>query len=90
MRTRDASKHREPLQTTVSIRWQTVVPREIRRQLAIEPHSKLKWELKDGFAQVRALPADPVKASLGLFRGPDLTSETLLAERRHERAREQG
>ena len=74
--------------TTVSVRWQTVIPREIRQGLDLEPHSKLEWRLKDGYAQVRPLPADPVKASVGILRGHGLTTETLLAERR-ERAREE-
>ena len=78
------------MQTTVSVRWQTVIPREIRQKLAIEPNSKLDWELKDGFAQVRAIPADPVRASLGLLEGRDLTTESLLEERRRERSRERG
>ncbi|HEX9734916.1 MAG TPA: AbrB/MazE/SpoVT family DNA-binding domain-containing protein [Thermoanaerobaculia bacterium] len=76
------------MQTTISTRWQTVIPRKIRQELAIEPNSKLEWELKDGFVQVRPIPADPVKASLGLLRGRGLTTEDLLAERRRERARE--
>ena len=32
--------------------------------------------------------ADPVKASLGLLRGRDLTTANLLAERQRERSRE--
>lgn len=76
------------LQSTVSVRWQTVIPREIRRQLGIEPRSKLEWELKDGFIQVRPIPADPVRASLGLLESRDLSTESLLEERRRERVRE--
>ena len=78
------------MQTTVSVRWQTVIPREIRRRLGIEPRSKLDWDLRDGFARVRPIPADPVKASLGLLEGRDLTTESLLEERRRERSRDRG
>ena len=76
------------MQSTVSVRWQTVIPREIRRRLGIEPKSKLDWELRDGFVQVRPIPADPVRTSLGLLEGRDLTTESLLEERRRERSRE--
>ena len=76
------------MQSTVSVRWQTVIPREIRRQLGIEPRSKLEWELKDGFIQVRPIPADPVRASLGLLESRGLSTESLLEERRRERVRE--
>lgn len=72
------------MQTTVSARWQTVVPREIRRALDIQPTSKLEWEVRGDVAVVRPIPADPVRAALGLWRGRGLTTEALLAERRGE------
>ena len=77
------------IQTTVSVRWQTVIPKEIRQSLEIEPNSKLVWEMGNGCAQIRPIPADPVRASLGLLQGKDLATEDLLAERRRERRREQ-
>ena len=77
------------MMTTVSVRWQTVIPLEVRRELGIEPSGKLEWELKDGHAEVRPIPADPVTASVGLLRGSELTTETLLAERRRDRESEQ-
>ena len=77
------------IQTTVSVRWQTVIPKEIRQSLEIEPNSKLVWEMRNGCAQIRPIPADPVHASLGLLQGKDLATEDLLAERRRERRREQ-
>ncbi len=76
------------MQTTVSVRGQTVIPSEIRRELEIEPNSKLEWELRDGYIEVRPIPADPMKASLGLLRGRGLTTESLLEERQRERLRE--
>jgi AbrB family looped-hinge helix DNA binding protein len=77
------------MQTTVSTRWQTVVPKEIREALGLEPQSKLAWEVRDGVAVVVPLPADPVMGSLGVLREPGLTTEDLLAERQREREREE-
>ncbi|HSF43723.1 MAG TPA: AbrB/MazE/SpoVT family DNA-binding domain-containing protein [Thermoanaerobaculia bacterium] len=82
------------MRTTVSVRWQTVIPQEVREALRIEPNSKLEWEVKEGFILVHPIPADPVRASLGFFRDldsskkPSLTRE-LLAERRRDRERDE-
>lgn len=77
------------MRTTLSTRWQTVVPREVREALALAPHSKLAWEVRGGVAVVVPIPEDPVLGSLGVLRGPGLTTEDLLAERRREREREE-
>lgn len=74
--------------TTVSVRGQTVIPREIRRALKIEPESKLEWEIRDGEIVVHPLPPDPIGASRGLLRDRGLGHEELLAERRGERVRD--
>jgi AbrB family looped-hinge helix DNA binding protein len=76
------------MRTTVSVRGQTVIPREIRRALDIQAQSKLDWELKDDGIFIRPLPADPVRAAVGLLRGKGLGTAALLEERRRERARE--
>jgi AbrB family looped-hinge helix DNA binding protein len=73
--------------TTVSVRGQTVVPREIRRALNIEPESKLVWEIRGGEIVVHPIPADPVRAAHGMLRGRGPGTADLLAERRRERAR---
>ncbi len=76
------------MQTKVSIRWQTVIPRDIRRALQIEPHMKLEWQVEDGVIIIRPIPKDPVRASRGLLKGRGLSSEALAAERRKEREKE--
>ena len=76
------------MKSTVSIRGQTVVPREIREKMGIEPQSKLDWQIVDGQIIVTPIPPDPVRASVGLLRGKGLTTEDLLAERKKERQRE--
>ena len=76
------------MKSTVSIRGQTVVPREIREKMGIEPQSKLEWQIIDGQIIVTHIPSDPVRASVGLLKGKGLTTKDLLAERRKERQRE--
>ena len=76
------------MKSTVSIRGQTVVPREIREKMGIEPQSKLEWQIVGGQIIVTPIPPDPVRASVGLLGGKGLTTEDLLAEREKERQRE--
>ena len=76
------------IKSTVSVRWQTVVPQEVREKMGIEPQSKLEWQIVDGQIIVTPIPADPVRASIGLLKGKGLTTEDLLAERQKERQRE--
>jgi len=75
--------------TTVSIRWQTVIPREVREAFKIEPKSKLEWEVRDGCIFIYPIPADPIRAALGLFKQGGPTTEDLLAERRRDLEREE-
>jgi AbrB family looped-hinge helix DNA binding protein len=76
--------------TTVSVRWQTVIPKEVREALKIEPNSKLEWEVRDGYIVVHPLPADPIRAALGFFKteGRSLTEE-LLEDRRRDREKDE-
>jgi AbrB family looped-hinge helix DNA binding protein len=76
------------MQSTISVRWQTVIPQEVREALHIEPNSKLDWEVKDGYIVVHPLPADPVRAARGMFKDGGLTTRDLLDERWRERERE--
>ena len=76
------------MQSTVSVRWQTVVPQQVREALNIQPNSKLDWEVRDGYIVVHPIPADPVRAARGMFKGSGPTTEELLEERRRERERE--
>ncbi len=76
------------MRSTVSVRWQTVIPQEVREALGIEPNSKLDWEVKDGYILVHPLPSNPVRAARGMFKDGGPSVEDLLAERRRERASE--
>ena len=73
--------------STISVRWQTVIPREIRRALDLQARSKLEWELRDGVVVVRPIPANPIRAARGLIRGHGLTTGDLLDERNRDRTR---
>ncbi len=78
------------MKSSVSVRWQTVIPYEVREALKIEPNSKLEWEVKDGYTVVYPVPVNPVRASLGFFKkiipAEDRVSMTdeLLIERRRD------
>ena len=74
-------------QTTVTKRWQTVIPAAIRRQLRMKEGDKLVWIFDGASIRVVVLPADPIKALRGSGRGERLT-EKLLAARREDRERE--
>jgi len=71
------------MKSKVSVRGQTVVPREIRKALGIHPQQLLNWELRDGAAVVRPMPDDPVRASIGILKGFGSTDE-LLEDRRRD------
>ncbi|HEX3130355.1 MAG TPA: AbrB/MazE/SpoVT family DNA-binding domain-containing protein [Thermoanaerobaculia bacterium] len=77
------------MQSTVSVRWQTVIPQKVREALNIQPNTKLDWEVRDGVILVHPIPADPVRAARGLFKGGGPTTESLLAERQRERELEE-
>lgn len=76
------------MQTKISTRWQTVVPKEVRQELGIGPDWTLSWEVRERVAVVVPIPPDPVRASLGAFKDSGISVEDLLEERRRERDRE--
>jgi bifunctional DNA-binding transcriptional regulator/antitoxin component of YhaV-PrlF toxin-antitoxin module len=74
----------------ISTRWQTVVPKEVRKELGIGPDWTLSWEVRDGVAVVVPIPPDPVRACYGILAdrgGPSVAD--LLDERRRDREREE-
>ena len=76
------------MKTTVSVRGQTVVPREIRERMGIVPQTKLEWQIKDGVIVVYPIPPDPIQAAMGMLKDQGPTTADLLVERRRERQRE--
>jgi bifunctional DNA-binding transcriptional regulator/antitoxin component of YhaV-PrlF toxin-antitoxin module len=72
------------MRTTVTERGQTVVPAKIRRDHGIERHTRLEW-IDDGHSiRVVPIPADPIRAAMGITRG---LGRRLLDERKRERDR---
>jgi bifunctional DNA-binding transcriptional regulator/antitoxin component of YhaV-PrlF toxin-antitoxin module len=76
------------MQSKVSVRGQTVIPREIRKALGITTDTVLQWSVKNGVLLVYPVPKDPVAASIGILRGRGPSTQELLEERRRERERE--
>ena len=77
-----------PQESKVYERGQTVVPKMIREALAVEEGTTLMWQVKEGMAQVVAIPQDPVGALRGILKGKGPTFEEFLADRNAERQRE--
>jgi AbrB family looped-hinge helix DNA binding protein len=75
------------MQSIVSVKGQTVIPKEVREALGIEPGSKIMWVIKDGEAEVFPVAKDPVRALRGVLKGYGTFAEW-LEERNEERARE--
>jgi AbrB family looped-hinge helix DNA binding protein len=74
-------------QSTVTRRWQTVIPAAVRKQLNIQAGDVLTW-INDGISlRVVLVPANPLSALYGRGAGQGLGAK-LLAERAVERKRE--
>mgnify|MGYP000427517360 CR=1 FL=1 len=74
--------------TVVSVRGQTVIPQPIREALGITPATRLQWTIKDGVIIVFPIPADPVRAAIGILKGRGPNTAELLAERKAQREQE--
>jgi bifunctional DNA-binding transcriptional regulator/antitoxin component of YhaV-PrlF toxin-antitoxin module len=40
--------------STITVKYQTTVPREVREKLGVGPQDVLQWEVVDGYVRVRA------------------------------------
>jgi len=76
------------MQTTVSVRGQTVIPRKIREELGITPSTHLEWTVKNGVIIIYPLPGDPIKSAVGILKGKGLSTSELLAERKADLEKE--
>lgn len=68
------------MQSTITVRGQTVVPAQIRKLFHLSPADRLEWLVDSDGIRVLPVKADPVQA----FRGQGLGGSTkrLLAQRR--------
>lgn len=73
------------MKSKVSVRGQTVIPIEIRRELGITTETTLQWHLRNGAILIYPIPKDPVAASVGILKGKGLSTDDFLKERRKER-----
>jgi len=76
------------MKSTLSVKGQTVIPKEIRDALGLKPGTVLAWSVKDGSMTLRPLPEDPIKFSIGALKHLRYGSRELLADRRADRDRE--
>ena len=72
-------------QSKVSVRGQTVIPREIREEFGIKANSRLAWSTRNGVIIAIPVPEDPVAASIGILGGKGFTLKDFLKERQKER-----
>jgi AbrB family looped-hinge helix DNA binding protein len=75
------------MQTTVTKRWQTVVPALIRKRYRIMEGDILVWVDDGETIRIVPIPADPLKALRGRGAGEDLITQ-LLSDRAEDRRRE--
>jgi len=72
----------------VSVKGQTVIPKEIREAFSIKEGTKLVWTLRDGKLTVFPVPEDPLRASLGILKDSGYTFDDFMQDRAEERAAE--
>jgi AbrB family looped-hinge helix DNA binding protein len=67
--------------STLTTKYQTTVPKEVREKLALAPGDELRWEIREGTVQVS--PAEPAFLALrGSIRvGPGSTVEDVRRAR---------
>jgi AbrB family looped-hinge helix DNA binding protein len=74
--------------STVSVRGQTVIPRQIREELGITPSTRLEWKIRNGAIIVLPLPRDPILSAVGILEGRGFSTSELLADRKADREKE--
>ena len=74
---------------TVSTKGWIVIPIEFRRKFGIEPGDKLQIYDYGGLLTIVPQLADPVADAMGMFKGSNSLTQTLLEERTRDREREE-
>jgi AbrB family looped-hinge helix DNA binding protein len=72
--------------TTVSSRYQTVIPADIREKLCIREGSRIAWIIKDDTIEVVPMPEKPWRQLQDAGKGKDYLG-SLAQYRRQERAK---
>ncbi len=73
----------------VSTKGQLVIPKELRRQLAVKPGTYVSLRGTDQHAALTAIGDDPVEAAYGMFAHLGPLTQDLLESRREERELEE-
>lgn len=74
------------MESTVTVRGQTAIPVAIRKRYNIKPKMHLDW-IDDGHSiSIVPVPADPIKALRGRYKGANLLS-ALLKSRLEDKKR---
>ena len=76
-------------QTTVSKKWQIVLPKKARQVLAQVKPGQQAWVKPLDAETLLVSFADPIKEGRGLLKGKTSGTKALLEERRKERARDE-
>ncbi len=84
----DPQHPNSPPTTTVSSRYQTVIPSEIRGKFLVREGSRIAWIDKGSSIEIVPLPDKPWKAFRGAGKGGTDYLEALRAYRQKEREEE--
>lgn len=76
------------MQTKITIRGQTVIPKEIRDKFKINPKKRLEWLVDNGMIVVIPLSEDPVEDAYQCLKGTKVSTDELLKARREGRVLE--
>jgi AbrB family looped-hinge helix DNA binding protein len=77
------------VESVVSTKGQTVIPKEVREALGIKEGTKLFWWVDGERVVIRPLPDDPIAAARGAWADNPVTTAALLAERKRDREKEE-
>ncbi len=71
------------MQTVISSKFQTTIPKKIREQLSLSVSDTLEWEVKDGRIIVTSAQADFLKYKNSISVGPgDIQEDIQLARKK--------
>jgi AbrB family looped-hinge helix DNA binding protein len=67
--------------STITVKYQTTVPKEVREKLGVAPQDALQWEVMDGYVRVSAADRAFLKRRGSIHVGPGSTVEDVRRAR---------
>jgi AbrB family looped-hinge helix DNA binding protein len=67
--------------STITVKYQTTVPKEVREKLGVGPQDALQWEVMDGYVRVSASDRGFLKRRGSIRVGPGSTVEDVRRAR---------